>query len=369
MIRVLQIVTDMRCGGLETMLMNYYRQIDRTQVQFDFLVHRENEGEYAEEIQKLGGNIYHLPKLNPFSRYYKKALGMFFDSHPEYQIIHVHQDCLSSVILKVAKEHGVKIRIAHSHSNSQDKNIKYPIKLFYKRFIPRYATSLFACSEEAGRWMFNGADFTVLNNAIDAERYIFNPQKRNEVRDSFGIASDELLVGHVGRFSPAKNHDFLIDVFDAVPKSQKAKLLLVGKGDLKESVEEKVKKLKLENRVIFAGLRSDVPDIMQAMDVLVLPSLYEGLGIVAIEAQASGLPCVLSDAVPDEAVLTDLAVKMLPDSSPSKWVDAINKQSKMIRKSTYDEIRLAGYDIKDNSKKLQEYYLRLAKGEKNICLY
>lgn len=369
MIRVLQVVTDMRCGGLETMLMNYYRQIDRTQVQFDFLVHRENEGEYSEEIKKLGGNIYHLPHLNPFSRYYKKALGMFFDSHPEYQIIHVHQDCLSSVILKVAKEHGVKTRIAHSHSSSQDKNIKYPIKLFYKRFIPRYATNLFACSEEAGKWMFNGADFSVLNNAIDAERYIFNPQKRSEVRDSLGIASDELLVGHVGRFSPVKNHDFLMDVFNEVQKKKEAKLLLVGKGEMQEEIKEKAKKLGLENKVIFAGLRSDVPDLMQAMDVFVLPSLYEGLGIVAIEAQASGLPCVLSDAVPNEALLTDLVVKMSLNVSPSKWSDVIDKHSEMIRKNTYDEIRLAGYDIKDNSKKLQDYYLRLAKGKKNTCVY
>ena len=216
MLRVLQIVTDMGRGGLETMIMNYYRCSDRERIQFDFLVHRFERESYDDEIESLGGIIYRFPRLNPFSLSYKKILGEFFDSHPEYQIIHVHQDCLSSVILKVAKEHGVKTRIAHSHSSSQDKNIKYPIKLFYKRFIPRYATNLFACSEEAGKWMFNGADFSVLNNAIDAERYIFNPQKRREVRDSLGIAPDELLFGHVGRFSPVKNHDFLMDVFNEV---------------------------------------------------------------------------------------------------------------------------------------------------------
>ena len=344
-------------GGLETMIMNYYRRIDREKIQFDFLVHRFEREAYDDEIEGLGGIIFRLPRLNPFSLSYKKRLGEFFDSHPEYHIIHVHQDCLSSVILKVAKEHGVKIRIAHSHSSSQDKNIKYPIKLFYKRFIPRYATSLFACSEEAGKWMFNGADFTVLNNAIDAERYIFNPQKRNEVRDSLGIAPDELLVGHVGRFSPAKNHDFLINVFDAVQKKKESKLLLVGKGEMQEEIEDKVKKLGLENKVIFAGLRSDVPDLLQAMDVFIFPSIYEGLPLSIIEAQAAGLPCLISDRVPIECRKTELVHQFELSNGASFWADmAIKEAVETVRRNTYDDIKASGFDAKENVKQLENFY-------------
>ncbi len=156
MIRVLQIVTYMGRGGLETMLMNYYRNIDRQQVQFDFLVHRDFEADYDQEIRELGGKIYRMPRLVPWNRLYRKKLKEFFREHPEYKIVHVHQDCLSSVALQCAKESGVPVRIAHSHNSSQDKNLKYLIKRFYMKKIPKYATGLLACSREAGDWMFKG---------------------------------------------------------------------------------------------------------------------------------------------------------------------------------------------------------------------
>ena len=150
MIRILQVVTHMNRGGLETMLMNYYRNMDRSRVQFDFLTHRPYEGDYGEEIRQMGGKLYHLPTLNPFSVSYHKALGWFFDEHPEYQVIHVHQDCLSGVILHVAKQHGVRVRIAHSHGANQIRDLRYPVKLVYRHFISRYATHLMACGEGAG---------------------------------------------------------------------------------------------------------------------------------------------------------------------------------------------------------------------------
>lgn len=356
MIRILQVVTHMNRGGLETMLMNYYRQIDRTQMQFDFLTHRDYDGDYGEEIRQLGGILYHMPVLNPFSFNYRKQLGSFFDAHPEYKIIHVHQDCLSGVILHVAKDHGVQVRIAHSHGSNQIKDIKYPIKLVYRHFIAKYATKLMACGEDAGRWMFCGAPFEALSNAIPAENYTFNNEAKWIQREKWNIQTKELLVGHVGSFTVPKNHLFLLDIFNEIQKQIPAKLMIVGDGDLRPLIEEKIKKLGLEDQVILTGLRSDIPDLLQAMDVFVFPSLYEGLPVTLVEAQASGLPCLISDNVPIECKMIE-AVQQIPLNADLEiWADKAIEASRMPRKNTYEEIRAAGYDIVENAKRLQKMY-------------
>ena len=218
-IRILHVVTYMGRGGLETMIMNYYRHIDRSKVQFDFLTHRDFRADYDDEIESLGGKLYRLPRLVPWSRSYRLALDAFFAAHPEYRIVHVHQDCLSSVILKAASKCGVPVRIAHSHSSSQDKNLKYLIKLYYRRWIPHYATDLYACGKQAGDWMFMGHPFRIVNNAIDAAAYAYSPEKAALVRHNLGIGKDSLVLGHVGRFSPTKNHTYLLDVFKAQRKA------------------------------------------------------------------------------------------------------------------------------------------------------
>lgn len=361
MLRVLQVVTDMRRGGLETMLMNYYRVIDKNKIQFDFLTHRDYLGDYGTEIQKLGGKIYHISRLNPFSPSYKKELNNFFIDHPEYQIIHVHQDCMSSVILKIAKKQGIKVRIAHSHANSQDKNIKYPIKLLYKKWIPKYATDLLACGKSAGDWMFKGVQYKILVNAIDAKQYRYNIKIREQIRKELGIAEDELIIGHVGRFSPAKNHIFLLRIFQRLLKRKNAKLLLVGDGELKQKIETEIEKLELSGKVLLTGVRTNIGELMQVMDVFVLPSIYEGLGIVGVEAQAAGLPCVISENVPDEAVITKNVRKVALSDSEDYWVKVILEAEKVERKDTYNEICEAGYDIESNSVKLEKYYFDLLK--------
>ena len=270
MIRVLHVVTYMGRGGLETMIMNYYRHMDRDKVQFDFLTHRDFRADYDDEIEALGGRIYRLPRLVPWSRNYRKALDSFFEEHTEYKIIHVHQDCLSSVILKAAKKHGVAVRIAHSHSSSQDKNLKYLIKLFYRRQIPENATQLFACGKEAGDWMFCGAPYRIVNNAIDTKLYACNDDRRRQMREVLNIPSDAFVVGHVGRFNPVKNHTFLLDVFAKIKeKRSNSVLLLVGDGDLRKDIEAKAITLGLSDSVVFTGMRSDVADLMQAIDCLV----------------------------------------------------------------------------------------------------
>lgn len=358
MIRILHVVTDMRYGGLETMLMNYYRKIDRNKVQFDFLEHRQEESDYDREIRILGGKIYRIPRLNPFSLHYKLILRRFFREHPEYQIIHVHQDCLSSVILKIAKRYGIKVRIAHSHSNDQDKNLKYLIKLYYKQKIPKYATHLFACSEEAGKWMFKNAKFEIINNAIDTEKYAYSVGKRKQIRKSLGISDDMLVIGHVGRFSYPKNHMYLLDIFQKVIEKTSAVLLLVGDGILRSEIENKIAQLYLQDKVILTGIRSDVADLLQAMDVFVLPSRYEGLGIVVIEAQTSGLPCCISDRVSKECEKTDLVYQISLSEDADIWANKILQISKIKRSSRCDEIREKGYDLQDNTNKLADFYIQ-----------
>lgn len=211
-IRVLNVLTIMDRGGAETMVMNYYRNIDRSKVQFDFLVHRDQRGAYDDEIESMGGKIYRLPRLNPWSGNYRVALNRFFEEHTEYRIVHVHQDCMSSVILKVAEHHHRPVCIARSHSTSQDKNIKYPVKIWYKRSISKYATDLFACGKDAGDWMFAGAPYQIVHNAIDVASHIYDPAKQERIRAQIGV-TNHFVVGHVGRFNHPKNHSFLLKIF------------------------------------------------------------------------------------------------------------------------------------------------------------
>ncbi len=360
--RVLQVVTHMERGGLESMLMNYYRHMDREKVQFDFLVHRQEPAAFDEEIESLGGKIYRLPRLIPWSKSYRAALNRFFDEHTEYKIVHVHQDCLSSVILKTAQKHGVSVRIAHSHSANQDKNLKYPIKLLYKRNISKYATTLFACGKDAGDWMFCGAPYQIINNAIDTAAYIYNPAKRIEKRQELGIAT-ELVVGHVGRFNQPKNHPFLLSVFAALLKKEPhAVLLLAGGGEDMPRMQELARTLGISAQVRFLGVRSDIPDLMQAMDVFVFPSLYEGLPVAMVEAQAAGLPCLISDKVPPECILTKDLVEVVPLADGAEvWADKILEKRNTPRTDRSAEIAAHGFDITTEAVKLQEFYLESLK--------
>lgn len=356
MVRVLQIVTYMGRGGLETMLMNYYRNMDRHKVQFDFLVHRDFEADYDQEILSMGGKIYHISRLVPWSRKYRGELKVFFEKHPEYKIVHVHQDCLSAVALQCAKECGIPIRIAHSHNINQDTNIKYLIKLHYMKKIPNYATEYFACSVEAGDWMFGGHSYHILRNAIDASAYLYSADKAAQMRKQLHVQNN-FVIGHIGRFDPQKNHVFLIEIFNEFFKLEPdAKLMLIGDGKGRKKIEEKVKSLGLEDKVVFTGVRSDVADLLQAIDVFVFPSLYEGLGIAAVEAQAAGIPCVLSDKVPTECKMTTNTEFLSLKDSPKIWARHILAYKNIPHMDTYKEIYNAGYDIKKNAERLQAFY-------------
>ena len=361
-IRVLQLVTYMGRGGLETMLMNYYRHMDHTKVQFDFLTHRDFEADYDKEIVAVGGQIYHLSKLNPISLSYKKELDEFFNTHKEYKVVHSHLDCMSGIPLKEAKKCHVPYRIAHAHSSNQTKDMKYPLKLIFKRNITKDANYLFACGDQAGKWMFNTDNFKVLNNAIDAKAYSFNFIARDSIREEFHIPNDSFVIGHVGRFMNPKNHTFIIDIFNQFHKDHpNSYLMLVGEGELKTSIQDKVRTLGLEDYVIFAGLRSDVNEVLQAMDVFLFPSLYEGLPVSIIEAQAAGLPIVASTGVTRETDITGNVTFLSLDRPAEVWARRIlDICSDFERVDMTEAVRNAGYDIKQTAQWLQNFYLSKA---------
>lgn len=357
-IRVLEIVTDMGRGGIETMLMNHYRHLDRDAVQLDFLVHRQKRSVYDDEIESLGGRIYRLPPLNPFSREYKRKLEEFFSAHSEYKIVHCHLDCMAGVPLRVAKRQGVPVRIAHAHSSNQTRNIKYPLKLLFKRGISKQATILFACGEASGEWMFGGEPFTVMRNAIDAAAFCYSPDMRETVRKELFPHDSALVIGHVGSFKAPKNHLFLLDIFKEIhSKEPDSILLLVGTGGLMDTVREKARNLGLLDSVYLIGDRKDVYRVMQAMDIFVLPSLFEGLPVTMVEAQAAGLPCFISDKVPLECKITDLVTQIPLHAPAEQWAAQILSARDTERIDTYAEIVAAGFDIVESAKQLQNFYL------------
>ena len=361
-IRVLNMFTIMNRGGAETMVMNYYRHIDREKVQFDFLVHRDQRGDYDNEIESLGGRIYRMYPIYPqnFAKY-KSDIHTFFKEHPEYRIIHSHMSELGYFAFKEAAKQGLPVRICHAHSAPRGFDIKMVMRNYFKKRMMPYITHSFMCGLESGRWLYgkqNESRFIMLNNAIDAAAYTLAPAKRTEIRRQLGLA-DEFVVGHVGRFNPQKNHSFLLGIFAALLKKEpNAVLLLVGGGEDMPKMQAKARELGIAERVRFMGVRSDVADLMQAMDEFAFPSLYEGLPVTMVEAQAAGLPCIISDKIPPECILTAGLVDVMPLSAGAEaWADAILEKRNTPRTDRSTEIAAHGFDITTEAVKLQEFYL------------
>lgn len=351
----------MHRAGLETMLMNYYRNIDRTEIQFDFLTHRPNKSDYDDEIISLGGKVYYAPRLYPqnYPKYFR-WMKAFFAEHPEYKIIHSHIDTMSYLPLKAAKKAGVPVRIAHSHNTSIDKDFKYPLKMYFRSRINGVVTNRLACGREAGEFLFKNKSFKVIPNAVDADIFLFDAHLREKKRRELGLENN-LVVGHVGRLSYQKNHKFLIRIFDAlIKKESAAKLVLVGVGEKEQEIREQVKALGLDKSVIFLGNRSDVSELYQAMDVFVLPSLFEGIPVVGVEAQFADLPCLFSDKTPDE-VKFNVRTKFIGlDKSPEFWANEILAACGVLPRSCdREDIVNSKYDIKVAYSILEEYYINL----------
>lgn len=365
-IHVLVLDTVMDRGGAEAMIMNYMRNIDRSLIQFDFLTNRDYRAAYEDEIEDLGGKVYHMCPMYPGKfRQYKREVRDFLKEHPEYKIIHSNLEERSYFALKEAKKLGIPVRISHSHNRPLGFDIKLLVRYYFRFMLKYYNTHLFACGVEAGDWLYgkkNREKVIIMNNAIDAEDYTYQPQKSMEMKKELGVEG-KLVIGHVGRFFAQKNHSFLIDIFHEIHKKNfNTVLLLTGGGEqddlLKNQIKQKVKELGLLDCVRFLGVRSDVNDVMQAFDLFLLPSLFEGLPVTMIEAQASGLPCVISDKVPIQCDITGNVKVVGLDESPEVWADVIlDFADGFERMDTFDKIQEKGFDIKENAKWLEEFYI------------
>ena len=364
-IRVAQIIGKWVGGGVEVVIMNYYRHIDRSKIQFDFICDSDSTNIPYEEIKQLGGKVIIIPSYKKIFKYSKELIKILKEN--KYDIVHSNINTLSVFSLRCAKKAGVKVRIAHSHSTSNKKEWKRNIiKNILRPFSKVYSTNYFSCSELAGRWLFgnktyNNGKVYVLNNAIDLEKFKYKKNVRKKIRKDLGIEENTIVIGNVGRFVTQKNHVFLINMFYEYHKrNPNSVLLLIGEGTLMTKIKDMVNSLNIYNSVLFLGQRNNTNEFYQAMDVFALPSLYEGLGMVLIEAQASGLPCVASDNVPIEASVSEL-VKYKKLDSIDNWCNAIDMCSKIPR--VCKDISNSGYDIKTESRKLEKVYVDLYNGK------
>lgn len=358
MIRILQCVNNMQRAGLETLLMNYYRNIDREKLQFDFLMHRSEPSAYDDEIESMGGRIFRAPRLYPHNYpAYFAHMSRFFREHPEYTIVHSHIDAMSWLPLLAARRAGVPVRIAHSHNTDIDRDMKYPLKQMFRFLLPTVTTHRAACGTEAGRFLFRGGDFQIIPNAVDAAAFAYDAALRHDKRLELGL-NDALVMGHAGRFTDVKNQAFLVDVLYQVLRAEpEAMLLLAGTGAREGAVKEKAAAMGLADRVLFLGSRSDMAGLYQAMDVFVMPSLFEGLPVVGVEAQFAGLPCVFSDRITRELAFTERCSFLSLEGGAALWAEEIlcRYRARLPRTG----VRCPDYDIKQAAKALEEYYMRL----------
>lgn len=361
-IHVLQVLGRLDVGGVESRQMDLLRSLDKSRVQFDFMIHTKDHCAYEEEAIKLGANIYRVPRFKFYNiLQYRKAWNLFFKEHPEIKIVHGHMTSTAAIYLPIAKLYGC-YTIAHVRSAGVDKGLKGLLTKLLRHNLFNRCDKAFACSKLAainvyGKKNVEKNKVLIFNNAINADKYEYNVFKRKEIRDLYGISDDEYLIGNVGRLDPPKNHQFMFEILQELQKyNVKTKLMLVGAGSLENELKEKVQSMGLNTKVIFAGRHSNIEDYYNAFDFFVLPSFYEGLPGAVIEAMASGLHGIISDRVTDECLITDLFKQMSIDGTVNSWVEEILKHLNEKRRSHIDEIKKAGFDVQEQIKWLEVYY-------------
>ena len=365
MVRVLHSVSNMDRAGIETMIMNYYRHIDRTKVQFDFLANKSKKGAYDEEIKKMGGNIFISPGLNPLKWFkYEKMVKELLKNNKDIKIVHSHNGAFSLQAQLAAKKSGIKNRIVHVHGTKIDFNLKLPLKLLYKTRLKSTSNNYWGCGTEAVKYYFGqkviqSNNYMIIRNAIDEEKFLYNPEKRAEIRKKYNL-DGKFVIGNVARFMKQKNHTFTLDLFKKIYELNKnAILMLLGDGELLSEMKQKAKDLQIEKNVMFMGNIDNVYEMYQAMDLFLLPSLFEGLPVVGIEAQAAGLKCVMSDTITDEVAITDNVEFISLNTPVDEWAKIILSKTSYERKNMKEEIIKAGYSISVEAKKLQEIYEKM----------
>ncbi|WP_459500034.1 glycosyltransferase family 1 protein [Bacillus sp. C1] len=365
-LRVLHVVVNMNRGGAETLIMNLYRNLDRSKVQFDFLTCKE--GVFDDEIVALGGKVHRIPYITDVGHTgYMKTLNTFFASHQQYRIVHAHMDKMSGFVLRSAQKAGIPIRIAHSHNTSSEGGVAAKIYKWYagKSIVP-CSTHLLACSTAAARWLFadKAGIARILKNGIECDRFAFSSEIRKQVRDGLQIHQNTFVVGHVGRFAHQKNHSFLLDVFARLIKLKPDSiLLLVGDGPLRLEIEKKVRDLSLKDNIKFLGMRSDIEKLLQAFDVFVFPSIHEGLPVTLIEAQGAGLPCIISDVITQEVDMGMNLVEYLSLNDKKVWIEKIERIAvrSLLRNMPGQALVKKGYDIKNIAELTQDFYLAVSR--------
>lgn len=346
-------------GGMESYVMNIYRRIDRTQLQFDFIDLVNGKMAYSDEIRKLGGNIITVPQRRDDLKKHNAIMNELFQNTKYEGIYYQCNRRLRTLeFFKLAKKYNVPKRVIHSH-NTQESNPGTVANLriaLCSKTLNNYVTDRWACSEDAGKWMFNGSSYTVINNGVDTEKYAFDEKARKEIRESYN-ALDHTVLGTVGRISPEKNPDFLVDLFSIYHKENPNSIFLhIGDGELVSHIKEKISDLGLSDSYLLLGRKSDVDRYINAMDAFLLPSIHEGFPIVLVEAQANGLRCMVSDKVTSSTDLTGL-VEFLPINDPKEWADSIG-DIKEIDRSTYSEIiREKKYSINDTAKQVFDFFI------------
>lgn len=368
-VKILQIGMTRNLGGLETYLMQQFNHIDKEKVTYDFVnITSEHEIVFANKIRKAGAKIFDICSRhkNPLKHYWQ-WIKLLMREGNQYKALVLNTNSLEYVFpILIAKFFGIPIRVIHSHNSGFENKIGISRRLLisFNRYIMKWSTTdYFACSRLAGEWMFGKTiPFSVIHNAINIKNYSYDLKIRQEVRQKFFL-NKSFVIGHIGRFSYQKNHEFLIDIFAAVYKrNPSARLLLIGDvvGDdsFLKKVKERVAFYHLDHVVKFLGMREDVPDLLQAIDCFVLPSHFEGLPLVGIEAQAVGLQCFFSDTITKELDITSNAHFISLNSTPEQWADEILKHSKSLRRDMSEEIRASGYDIEEEINKIIAFYTR-----------
>lgn len=365
-LHVLHVFGKLNRGGAESRVMDLYRNMDRTKVQFDFMQHTTRVCDFQPEIEQLGGKVYHVPPFrfwNYFS--YCKAWKEFIKKHPEIRIVHGHMTSTASIYLPIAHKKGV-FTIAHSRNAGVDKGIKGKLTKFLRRNLKEKCDRCFACSKLAGEAVFGKeameqGNVTIIPNAIDAARFTFDPEVRKQKREELHIQPQEFLIGEVGRFDPQKNQKYAVEILEECRKKNfPAKLILIGEGPLMENVRQQVEELRLQEYVIFTGLQKNVVPFYQAMDFFLLPSFYEGLPGVAVEAQASGLRGILSDAITTETAMTSLMEFRSVQEPARVWADRIMACGHYERQNMLKQMQETGFDVKNLANRLQDFYLRVS---------
>lgn len=363
-IRVLQVLGGTSLGGAESRIMDIYRCIDREKIQFDFMVHTKNRDHYDKEIEELGGHIYRVPSFRFYNWLsYQKAWINFFVEHKEYHAIHGHMTSTAALYLPIAKKNGVPLIIAHARSAGVDKGIKGWLTKLLRLPLQCKTDYCFACSREAGisvfgkKWM-NQKLIQVIPNAIDIQKYDYNSITRGKIRLELELENN-FVLGHVGSFRYAKNHEYLIGIFkEYLRLDQTAKLILLGEGSLLENTKQLVEKNKLQESVIFLGNQIDTASYYQAMDVFVFPSRYEGLPGTVVEAETTGLCCLISSNITKEVMITDMVKSLEITVSPKEWAEVIFQNREYQRKGRIAQMQKAGFDVRDQVKDYERFYMK-----------